>query len=133
MIKDFNRQMLKMDFSNINTHQPKQPSDIDMLWIDGTHRFVIFGEIKNGVGDFNDNQKALYEFLAEAFSTKYDVYVLYITHSQFVEKGDNKVDVSASQVEEYLYRNKEGKMSQWTKPKRPITVQQAFDIIITRK
>jgi len=101
MIKSRARQTLFMDFSNLKV-QKGSPSDVDFMYNGG--KFLLIAEIKNELGTFTEEQKHLYEDLAD--NHKKDTYVVFITHDKFVEKGDTSVDVAECKVVEYYFNKR---------------------------
>lgn len=113
-IRNPKQQTLFLNFYNIKCPVGR-PSDIDMFYMGD--KFLILGEIKNECGTFSDGQKHLYEKLAENFTK--DVYILFIKHNKYVEKGDTEVDIAEALVNE-CYVKGEG----WITPKKVTSVQE---------
>ena len=118
MIKNWQQHELYMDFSEMETEKHHQPSDIDMFYL-GKNNTLILGEIKNERGTFSDGQKRLYERLANGWNGT--CLVLFITHSNYVQNGDKKVNVAQCFVKEYYYKGK------WIEPMLPTRVYEFID------
>jgi hypothetical protein len=121
MISDWNRQKLNIDFGNIKVPSGR-PSDIDFYYVG--HDYIIFAEIKNEVGQLKKGQKRLYEELADNLKHK-TVYVYYMTHNKFVEKGDLSVDVAECVIKEYYDADRRV----WVVPETTKTFQEVLDEI----
>lgn len=108
MIHNWKQKQLNIDYSNLNFGRG-QPSDIDLIYY-GRDNILLLGEIKNEQGRFTEQQKRLYEHIADNYKGK--CLVLYITHNKKVENGDYKVDLAEGIVKEIYYQG------QWHKTER---------------
>ena len=99
MINNWKQKQLNIDYSRLNFGRG-QPSDIDLIYY-GRDNILLLGEIKNEMGTFTENQKRLYEHIADNYKGK--CLVLYITHNKRVEDGDYIVDLADGKVREMYY------------------------------
>lgn len=102
MINNWKQKQLNIDYSRLNFGRG-QPSDIDLIYY-GRDNILLLGEIKNEMGTFTENQKRLYEHIADNY--KGICIVLYITHNKRVEDGDYIVDLADGKVREMYYKGK---------------------------
>ena len=121
MIKNWDFLNLKMDFSSMWSNG-EHPIDIDMCLV-GRNNFLLIGEIKNERGLLLDRQRRIIETIIEGW--KDNALAIFVTHDQYVQRGDQIVDVSQCRVKE-MFLKTEG---EWRKPKKPRTVREVVDYI----
>lgn len=121
MIRNWNFYGLKMDFSSMYSNGD-HPIDLDMYLI-GRDNILLIGEIKNERGILKDGQRRSLECLVNGW--KWNALCIYVTHDQYVQRGDKVVDVSKCRVQE-MYVKGENK---WRPPQKPLTVREVIDFV----